>query len=175
MLGLLCAVLVVPATAAVISHAAGIDKQATPKCTPMWFMQPVDHFGKNNATFQQKYTIDATYFKPGGPIFFNPGGEGASLECTVGQNPPVKLLAQPLTCPGPLYLPIMGQADARPDGHTRASILWREQASWRNRPVDTTRGVSVLDSRECHRRRSLLRRELEEEHHWRPREQGDHR
>ncbi|KAL9058435.1 MAG: hypothetical protein Q9162_001730 [Coniocarpon cinnabarinum] len=52
--------------------------------TPYIFDQPIDHFPDNdrylphdNATFQQRWWFDSSYYKPGGPIFFNVGGEGS--------------------------------------------------------------------------------------------------
>jgi hypothetical protein len=45
---------------------------------PQWFTQTVDHFDPlNNATFQQLYYVNDTYWSgPGGPIFILLGGEG---------------------------------------------------------------------------------------------------
>lgn len=46
------------------------------------FQQPIDHFPDNdmyqphtNATFAQRYVFDASYYKPGGPVFLYVGGE----------------------------------------------------------------------------------------------------
>lgn len=37
---------------------------------------PVDHFDDaSNATFPLRYWVDATYYKPGGPVFCLDGGE----------------------------------------------------------------------------------------------------
>jgi len=45
---------------------------------PQWFTQTVDHYDPlNNATFQQQYYVNDTYWSgPGGPIFLLLGGEG---------------------------------------------------------------------------------------------------
>jgi lysosomal Pro-X carboxypeptidase len=41
-----------------------------------WFEQNVDHFTfVNNATFKQRYLINKSHWKPGGPIFFYCGNE----------------------------------------------------------------------------------------------------
>ncbi|RUP44430.1 serine carboxypeptidase S28-domain-containing protein [Jimgerdemannia flammicorona] len=47
---------------------------------PFTFPQKVDHFDrKNNATFSQRYWLNSTNYRPGGPIiFFTPGEEDAS-------------------------------------------------------------------------------------------------
>jgi len=41
--------------------------------------QKVDHASNDNATFLQRYQLDTTHFKPGGPILFHQGEE-LSLE-----------------------------------------------------------------------------------------------
>ncbi|KAJ1753498.1 hypothetical protein LPJ79_000357 [Coemansia sp. RSA 1821] len=43
--------------------------------TQYWFTQPIDHFGNNNGTWQQQYLVNATFYKPGGPIFISTPGE----------------------------------------------------------------------------------------------------
>ncbi|GAM28530.1 hypothetical protein SAMD00019534_117060 [Acytostelium subglobosum LB1] len=44
---------------------------------PMWYTQKVDHYDPlNTDTFQQQYFVNATYWKPGGPVFLLLGGEG---------------------------------------------------------------------------------------------------
>ncbi|KAI8326128.1 peptidase S28 [Martensiomyces pterosporus] len=40
-----------------------------PSSTTFWFPQPVDHFGLNNSTWNQQYLYNATFYKPGGPIY----------------------------------------------------------------------------------------------------------
>jgi len=42
-----------------------------------WFQQTVDHYDPlNNATFQQLYYVNETYWRPDGPVFILLGGEG---------------------------------------------------------------------------------------------------
>jgi sensor histidine kinase regulating citrate/malate metabolism len=42
-----------------------------------WFTQNVDHFDQQNTeTYQQRYYVNDTLYKPGGPVFFLLGGEG---------------------------------------------------------------------------------------------------
>ena len=49
--------------------------QVTPP-TAQYFAQYVDHFNaQDNRVFQQKYYVNDVYFQPGGPIFFQLGGE----------------------------------------------------------------------------------------------------
>ena len=43
-----------------------------------WYQQTLDHFDPTNGkTFQQRYFLNRQYFKPGGPLFLQIGGEGA--------------------------------------------------------------------------------------------------
>jgi len=39
------------------------------------FTQKIDHASNDNATFLQRYQIDTTHFKPGGPILFHQSEE----------------------------------------------------------------------------------------------------
>ncbi|ORX67438.1 hypothetical protein DL89DRAFT_225866, partial [Linderina pennispora] len=39
------------------------------------FTQPVDHFGANNSQWQQQYLINATFYRPGGPVYMITPGE----------------------------------------------------------------------------------------------------
>jgi len=44
----------------------------------MWFTQELDHLDhQSNATWQQRYYVNDTFYVPGGPIFFQIGGEAA--------------------------------------------------------------------------------------------------
>lgn len=58
-------------------------------CTPatQFYAQRIDHANaatnNANATFQQQYQIIDTYFRPGGPIFFNQQGETEKMICLV--------------------------------------------------------------------------------------------
>ncbi|KZP00218.1 peptidase S28 [Calocera viscosa TUFC12733] len=46
---------------------------------PYWVDMPVDHFGSYNATFKNRYWVNATYYKPGGPVvLFDSGEQDAS-------------------------------------------------------------------------------------------------
>ena len=46
-----------------------------------WFTQSVDHNGRNNGTFQQKYYVSVEHYRPGGPILLFQGDEATSLYC----------------------------------------------------------------------------------------------
>ncbi|KAJ2027535.1 hypothetical protein IWW57_002559 [Coemansia sp. S610] len=46
-----------------------------PSSTSYWFSQPVDHFGLNRNTWSQQYVVNATFYKPGGPIYMVTPGE----------------------------------------------------------------------------------------------------
>ena len=52
-------------------------EQELPK--EQWFTQRLDHFDDANLkTWQQRFFINETFYKPGGPVFFMIGGEGAA-------------------------------------------------------------------------------------------------
>ncbi|KAF2119087.1 serine carboxypeptidase S28-domain-containing protein [Lophiotrema nucula] len=55
--------------------------QAPPPCDYKTFTQSIDHFGTNNNTFQQRYSIFTEHFKPGGPILYFIGEESTYLDC----------------------------------------------------------------------------------------------
>lgn len=57
------------------------SRQSEPECKYDYFKQKVDHFGKNDSTFQQKYSLSTEFYKPGGPIFYMQGAEGSPLGC----------------------------------------------------------------------------------------------
>ncbi|KPI40418.1 Lysosomal Pro-X carboxypeptidase [Cyphellophora attinorum] len=57
------------------------SRQSEPECKYDYFTQKVDHFGKNDSTFQQKYSLSTEFYKPGGPIFYMQGAEGSPLGC----------------------------------------------------------------------------------------------
>jgi hypothetical protein len=44
--------------------------------TPNFFDQLIWHNDSSRGTFKQRYFVDYSYFKPGGPVFLNIGGEG---------------------------------------------------------------------------------------------------
>ena len=42
-----------------------------------WFEQDLDHFnGQNTDTWKQRFFVNSTFYKPGGPVFLYIGGEG---------------------------------------------------------------------------------------------------
>jgi pimeloyl-ACP methyl ester carboxylesterase len=46
---------------------------------PLWFEQRLDHFDPtNNRTWKQRYFVNDTLYKPGGPVFLQLGGEGTA-------------------------------------------------------------------------------------------------
>ncbi|KAJ2743688.1 hypothetical protein GGI20_003546 [Coemansia sp. BCRC 34301] len=47
----------------------------TPSSTSYWFTQPIEHFGVNRGTWNQQYLVNATFYKPGGPIYMVTPGE----------------------------------------------------------------------------------------------------
>lgn len=72
----LCVVIFVSCFSAAISY----DALPTPYIyqTHWYHSMPIDHFAyTDNRTFSMRYLINDTFFKPGGPIFFYCGNEGA--------------------------------------------------------------------------------------------------
>ncbi|KAJ2148894.1 hypothetical protein IW145_003226 [Coemansia sp. RSA 521] len=66
----------------------GRDATIPASGTPYWFPQPVDHFGSNNATWQQQYFVNATFYKPGGPIYVHtPGEQSLTTRFVDGTHP----------------------------------------------------------------------------------------
>lgn len=63
--------------------------------TPLYWTSKQDHFStSNNATFQQKYFMDASLWDPAsGPVFFEIGGEG-TLSGAPGKSSYIYTLAQ---------------------------------------------------------------------------------
>ncbi|KAI1382985.1 peptidase S28 [Hypoxylon trugodes] len=53
----------------------------TSDCDYKWISQPIDHYGKSNGTFLQRYSIVDDFYKPGGPIMFFQGEETWALDC----------------------------------------------------------------------------------------------
>ncbi|XP_029634017.1 putative serine protease K12H4.7 [Octopus sinensis] len=50
-----------------------------PVTNELWFDQKLDHFDPSDTrTWKQRYFINKSYFKPGGPIFLMIGGEGTA-------------------------------------------------------------------------------------------------
>ncbi|PQE06585.1 extracelular serine carboxypeptidase protein [Rutstroemia sp. NJR-2017a BVV2] len=59
-----------------------VSRRATLAYKPYTIDMPIDHFPNDptyaphtNATFKQRYFFDATYYKPGGPVYLYIGGE----------------------------------------------------------------------------------------------------
>uniref|UniRef100_A0A2C9K4W9 Serine protease K12H4.7 n=1 Tax=Biomphalaria glabrata TaxID=6526 RepID=A0A2C9K4W9_BIOGL len=54
--------------------------ETRPKLPPeQWFIQKLDHFnGADSRVWKQRYFVNETYYKPGGPIFIQIGGEGTA-------------------------------------------------------------------------------------------------
>lgn len=46
-------------------------------CQELYFEQPQDHFGAHTGTYKQRYLLNDTWWRPGGPILFYAGNEGA--------------------------------------------------------------------------------------------------
>lgn len=61
---------------------AGGNLTSCPKYPTAWFTQKLDHAdSQSTVTFQQRYQLDTTSFKPGGPILFYQGAESSSFLC----------------------------------------------------------------------------------------------
>ena len=67
---------------AAFGGATGTFLPRQEQCQFQYFDQKIDHFGKHDGTFRQKYSVNTDYHEPGGPVFFEQGGEGA-LSCVV--------------------------------------------------------------------------------------------
>jgi hypothetical protein len=44
-----------------------------------WMTSRIDHFSPDGRTWQQRYFLNSTFYKPGGPVFLCVGGEGPPL------------------------------------------------------------------------------------------------
>ncbi|KAI8332202.1 peptidase S28 [Chlamydoabsidia padenii] len=52
-------------------------KQSDSNYTTYYFTQPLDHFNqKSKVTFKQRYWVETSHYKPGGPVILVNGGEG---------------------------------------------------------------------------------------------------
>lgn len=61
-------------------HTVQKQKEATGYKYPpeQWFVQELDHFNaQDQRTWKQRYFVNDSFYQPGGPIFFQVGGEGA--------------------------------------------------------------------------------------------------
>jgi hypothetical protein len=78
----------------VMARVSNISTSNPSDCAyPTYFYpQPIDHatFGGDynapNATFLHQYEIVDKYYKPGGPLFFYPGVESATIYCVENQG-----------------------------------------------------------------------------------------
>mmetsp|Transcript_39810 Transcript_39810/g.66777 ORF Transcript_39810/g.66777 Transcript_39810/m.66777 type:complete len:534 (-) Transcript_39810:120-1721(-) len=60
----------------------GVSEPDAPEV--QWFPQPLDHFNaKTNATWQQRYFVNSSFFDGTGPVFLCVGGEGPALKPAV--------------------------------------------------------------------------------------------
>jgi len=61
--------------------AAQNTEAASSSDNEQWFQQELDHFdGQNQGTWKQRYFVNDTFWRAGGPFFINIGGEGAISE-----------------------------------------------------------------------------------------------
>ncbi|KAJ2322890.1 hypothetical protein GGI00_005794, partial [Coemansia sp. RSA 2681] len=69
--------LLLAAMVVMVSCNAAVYASAAPaSSTQYWITQPVDHFGgAGGATWQQQYLVNATFYRPGGPIYVSTPGE----------------------------------------------------------------------------------------------------
>ncbi|KAF2111380.1 peptidase S28 [Lophiotrema nucula] len=51
-------------------------------CNYSYLTQSIDHFDKHNGTFQQRYSVNMEFLKPGGPILLFQGEESDKLDCS---------------------------------------------------------------------------------------------
>ncbi|KAH8808664.1 peptidase S28 [Xylogone sp. PMI_703] len=70
---------------AVLSFTTAVNAQMTTSsnCSTQLFPQLIDHgnSSSSNATFLQRYQVNSTHFKPGGPIFYYQQAETAIFAC----------------------------------------------------------------------------------------------
>lgn len=60
-----------------------------------WFTQRLDHFDPQNSnTFSQRYQVNATFYKPGGPVFVLLGGEGPANAIWIAIDTAIMLYAE---------------------------------------------------------------------------------
>ncbi|KAJ2595464.1 hypothetical protein H4R99_005349 [Coemansia sp. RSA 1722] len=68
------------------SLAAALPATSLRSDTAYWFNQPVDHFGKNPSIWKQQYLVNATFYKPGGPIYITTPGESPVSSSYIDQT-----------------------------------------------------------------------------------------
>ena len=63
--------------------------------SPLWYQQPLDQFDpSNNATWQQRYFVNASYWTQTGPVFLMLGGEGPANPTWLVADTEIMLNAQ---------------------------------------------------------------------------------
>ena len=63
--------------------------------SPLWYQQPLDQFDpSNNATWQQRYFVNASYWTQTGPVFLMLGGEGPASPTWLVADTEIMLNAQ---------------------------------------------------------------------------------
>ncbi|OSD04708.1 hypothetical protein PYCCODRAFT_1465679 [Trametes coccinea BRFM310] len=58
-----------------LPQIARADSAAIASNAPRFFEMPLDHFGNSSATFKNRYWVNDTYYKAGGPVFLFDSGE----------------------------------------------------------------------------------------------------
>ncbi|KAL1919178.1 uncharacterized protein VTP21DRAFT_2560 [Calcarisporiella thermophila] len=67
-------------------EAVAEAQKANPNAFPVyWFDQKVDHFSKHSPKFKQRYFLNDTYYKPGGPVLLYAPGEATARPVGGGQ------------------------------------------------------------------------------------------
>ncbi|KAI0352085.1 peptidase S28 [Trametes cingulata] len=56
-------------------HLPGVPRAETAQNDARFFEMPLDHFGNTKGTFKNRYWVNDTYYKPGGPVFLFDSGE----------------------------------------------------------------------------------------------------
>ncbi|KAI1130432.1 peptidase S28 [Nemania abortiva] len=64
-----------------VAFAAAMGNAVDEMCDYKLMTQSIDHFGRNNNTFPQRYSIFTDHFRPGGPILLFQGEESTFLDC----------------------------------------------------------------------------------------------
>lgn len=60
------------------SEHGGVEDLAAAASFPQYnFVQPLDHFQDTGVTFNQRYWVSDTYYKPGGPVIVLDSGESS--------------------------------------------------------------------------------------------------
>ncbi|KAI0642323.1 serine carboxypeptidase S28-domain-containing protein [Trametes meyenii] len=56
-------------------HLPPVPKSAVERNDAQFFEMPIDHFGGGEGTFMNRFWVNDTYYKPGGPVFLFDSGE----------------------------------------------------------------------------------------------------